>query len=146
MDFTKLTEDLKTKYPDIGIQKVQVDEASGKSTFFLKPTDKVLASLPTEKAINLHLPPSRATASTIRRDTIDRSVLDLIKTSVSTSDPHEIYKRSIKYYYEADVYGAHIDILTNLASKGFENDIDDDYDIDSELKEESYIYSSEEED
>ena len=31
-------------------------------------------------------------------------------------------------------------------SEDNENDIDDDYDIDSELKEESYIYSSEEED
>jgi len=126
MNFTKFTEDLKTKYPDIGIQKVEVDEATGKSTFFLKPTDKVLASLPTEKAINLHLPARRGMASTVRRDIIDRSILDLVKTSPSTSDPHEIYKRAIKYYYEFDVYGAHIDILTNLASKGFENDIDDD--------------------
>ena len=128
MHFNKITADLKKKYPDIGIQKIEVDEATGKSTFFLKPTQKVLAALPTEKAVNLHLPSGRGQelAATIRRNVIDRSVLDLVKTSVSQADPQEIFRRAIQYYYEFDMYGTHVDILTNLASKGFENDIDDD--------------------
>lgn len=120
----KITADLKEQYPEVGIHKIEVDEKSGKSTFFVSPTNKVLATLPVEKAVNLH--GSAEFASTLRRDVIDRSVLDLIKKSVSEEDPHELYKRAMKYYYEFDFYGSHIDILTNFASKGFENDIDDD--------------------
>jgi len=124
MKLQKVTADLKEQYPEVGIQQIEVDEATGKSTFFLLPTKKVLATLPPEKAINLH--GAAEFASTLRRDVIDRSVLDLIKKSVSEEDPHAIFKRAIKYYYESDYYGSHIDILTNFASKGFENDLDDD--------------------
>jgi hypothetical protein len=120
----KVTAELKGKYPEVGIQKIEVDEKNGKSTFFVSPTEKVLATLPPERAVNLHS--AAEVASTLRRDVIDRSVLDLIKKSVSEEDPHEIFKRSMKYYYEGDYYGSHIDILTNFSSKGFENDIDDD--------------------
>jgi hypothetical protein len=120
----KITAKIKDQYPDVGIRKIEVDEATGKSTFFVNPTNKVLATLSPDKAINLHGP--AAVASTLRRDVIDRSVLDLIKKSVSEEDPHTLFQRAIKYYYEADYYGSHIDILTNLSSKGFENDIDDD--------------------
>ncbi len=119
----RVTADLKEKYPDVGIRSIEVDEASGKSTFILKPTRKALASLPPEQAIQLR---SAELASTVRRDAMDRTVLDLIKTSPSAEDPKEIFSRAMRYYYEYDVYGAHIDILTNFASKGFENDIDDD--------------------
>ncbi len=124
MDSTRLqkvTTDLKKKYPDVGIRKIEVDESNGKSTFFLTPNDRVLASLPDGRGLS----PRMARASTLRRDVMDRTVLDLAKTSPSEEDPQELYKRSIKYYYENDFYGAHIDVLTNLASKGFENDIDD---------------------
>ena len=120
----KVTAELKDKYPEVGIQKIEVDEKVGTSTFFVSPTKKVLATLPPEKAVNLH--GAAEAASTLRRNVIDRSVLDLIKKSVSEEDPHEIFKRAIKYYYEGDYYGSHVDILTNFASKGFENDIDDD--------------------
>lgn len=118
----KVTKDLKKKYPDVGIQKIEIDESSGKSTFFLTPNNRVLASLPDGRGVT----PRIATASTIRRDVIDRTVLDLVKTSPSEEDPIEIIKRAKKYYYENDFYGSHIDVLTNFASKGFENDIDDD--------------------
>lgn len=120
----KVTAELKDKYPEVGIQKIEVDEEGGTSTFFVSPTKKVLATLPAEKAVNLH--GAAEFASSLRRDVIDRSVLDLVKKSVSDEDPQEIFKRAIKYYYEGDYYGSHIDILTNFASKGFENDIDDD--------------------
>jgi len=121
---TKITSDLKDKYPDLGIQRIEVDEATGKSSFFVQPTQKVLASLPADKAIKLHGP---SYGAVIRRDVLDRSYLDLsVTTSPSDLDPKEAYRRSIKYYFEADIYGAHVDILTNLSCKGFENDIDDD--------------------
>ena len=99
MDSTKLnkvTAELKDKYPEVGIQKIEVDEKNGRSTFFVSPTEKVLATLPPEKAVNLH--GAAEAASTLRRNVIDRSVLDLIKKSVSEEDPHEIFKRAIKYY------------------------------------------------
>ena len=123
VDLGKITDELKTKYPDVGIRKIDVDSDSGKASFYLKPTNKVLASLPNDKAIR-----SRPfeSAATLRRDVVDRSVLDLIKKSVYDDDPRNVFKRAMRYYFENDVYGSHIDILTNLASKGFENDIDDD--------------------
>ncbi|KKN59919.1 hypothetical protein LCGC14_0537440 [marine sediment metagenome] len=117
----KVTTDLKKKYPEVGIQKIEVDESSGKSTFFLTPNDRVLASLPDGRGLS----PRMARASTLRRDVMDRTTLDLAKTSPSEENPQELYKRAIKYYYENDFYGSHIDVLTNFASKGFENDIDD---------------------
>ena len=117
----KVTTDLKKKYPEVGIQKIEVDESNGKSTFFLTPNDRVLASLPDGRGLS----PRMAKASTLRRDVMDRTALDLAKTSPSEENPQELYKRAIKYYYENDFYGSHIDVLTNFASKGFENDIDD---------------------
>jgi hypothetical protein len=119
----KVTKELNTRYPDIGIHKIELDDNTGKASFFMKPTNKVLASLPNDKAVNLRV---SETAATLRRDAIDRSALDLIKRSPYEDDPKNIFKRAMKYYFENDVYGSHIDILTNFAAKGFENDIDDD--------------------
>ena len=36
----KLTADLKVKYPDAGIKKIEVNEGMGTSTFFLTPETK----------------------------------------------------------------------------------------------------------
>jgi len=116
-----ITTILKERYPDLGIKSIEVDEKTGQSTFYLTPNNRVLAGLPSDKVGHLRFDK----ASMIKRDTISRSSLDLIKTSPSNKDPKELYKDAIKYYYEFDVYGAHIDILSNFASKGFENDIDD---------------------
>jgi len=119
----KITADLKDKYPDAGIKKIEVDESTGKSTFFLNPSQKVLASLPSDVAVKMH---TAENAGLLRRDWLDRSHLDLsIQQSPALEDPKASYKRSIKYYYEFDMYGSHIDILTNFAAKGFENDLDD---------------------
>ena len=41
----KLTADLKAKYPDAGIKKIEVNEGTGTSTFFLTPETKALAYL-----------------------------------------------------------------------------------------------------
>ncbi len=119
----EITETIQEKYPKANIQKIEWDQPSGKASFYLKPTQQLLASLPSEKAVRLR--PAPELAATLRRDTLDRSALDLVGKSPHEEDPKEIFSRAIKYYYENDVYGAHIDILTNFAAKGFENDIDD---------------------
>jgi hypothetical protein len=118
----KVTADLKTKYPKAGIRRIEVDEETGKSTFFLSPSESVLAALPNNEGVR----PRIATAATIRRDFVTRQDLDLAKRSVFEEDAREIFTRAMKYYYEFDVYGSHIDILSNFASKGFENATDDD--------------------
>ena len=120
----RITDTLKSKYPEAGIQRIEMDSEKGTSTFYLSPTPKVLASLPPEKAVQLRGPIS---AATIRRDAISRTYLDLSSPSSPYElDPQTIFEKAIKYYYEADYYGAHIDILANFSAKGFENDIDDD--------------------
>jgi len=110
---TKVTADLKDKYPDIGIQSITVDDKSGKASFFLEPTKKALAFLPQEKA------------SIVRRDPIDRSVLDLIKPDPFSQNPKTSFERAIKYYYTDPDVGSVTNFLANVAAKGFENDIDD---------------------
>ena len=119
----KITEELQTKYPDVGIHKIEVDPNSGKAAFYVRHNSKALASLPNDKAVTLR---ASEVAATLRRDAVDRSTLDLIKASPYSDDPRNIFTRAMKYYFENDAYGSHIDILTNFASKGFENDIDDD--------------------
>lgn len=118
----KITAELQNKHPDVGIQKIELDETSGKASFFIKPTNKMLASLPPDQAYRLR---PIETASTLRRDVLSRTNLDLISTSPYEMDSTDIFKNSFQYYYEEDIYGSHIDILSNLASKGFENDISD---------------------
>ena len=65
-------------------------------------------------------------SSTIRRNPLSNDYLDIaVKPSVSKSKPHDLYKRAMEYYKTEDVYGSSIDLLTNFASKGYKNDIDD---------------------
>jgi len=65
-------------------------------------------------------------ASIIRRDAMGSDYLDLPRTPLSSdATPQQMYERSMEYYKTEDVYGSSIDILTNFASKGFRNDIDD---------------------
>jgi len=109
----KVTADLKEHYPDIGLHAIEVDDKSGKATFYMNPTKKVLAFLPREQA------------ATVTRDPIDRQVLDLIKKDPYTEDPKESFKRAMRYYYIDPLVGSVTNVLTNLACKGFENDIDD---------------------
>jgi len=119
----RITKELNTKYPEIGINKIEMGSGDGKAIFYMKPTNKVLASLPSNKAVRLK---PLESAAVLRRDTVDRSILDLIKKSPYEDDPRNIFTRAMKYYFENDAYGSHIDVLTNFAAKGFENDIDDD--------------------
>lgn len=109
----KVTAGLKDKYPDVGIRSIEVDDKSGKATFYVEPTEKSLAFLPLEKA------------ATVTRDPIDRQVLDLIKKDPYSEDYKDSFKRAIKYYYTDPLVGTVTNLLTNLAQKGFEHDIDD---------------------
>lgn len=112
---SKVTADLKEKYPDIGLHHIEVNEKDGKSSFYLQPNKESLAFLDPEKA------------SIMRRDPIDRSELDLFanKKHPSEAGPKELYRAAIKYYYSDPLVGTTINLLSNLAFRGFENDIDD---------------------
>lgn len=68
---------------------------------------------------------SRAARGLIELDPLTRSDLDLLKPSVLQDSPQDIYQRAVDYYRTRDVYGSHINVLTNFAAKGFENDIED---------------------
>ena len=111
MDLEKVTEELKNKYKDLGIEKIELND--GKASFYVRPTSKALAF--------------SETASVIYRDKISREVLDLFSDVKlpSKEDPKKLFKKSYNYYWDVDVYGSVIDTLVNLSIKGFENDIGD---------------------
>lgn len=64
--------------------------------------------------------------SVVNRPRIDRSYLDLQSSkSISKKTPHSLYVQSATEYKEDPIYGSSINVLSNFASKGFENDSDD---------------------
>lgn len=121
-ELAKFTEEIKNKYPEVGIQKIDVSN-DGSASFYLNPTKKVLATLDASKAIIPRKFSERA--SVITRDAIDRSTLDLAKKDAYEETPEENYKRAIRYYYTEPLVGTATNLLANMACKGFENDIDD---------------------
>lgn len=119
----KLTADLQQRYPDAGIKSIEVDEASGKSTFFIQPNQKNLAFLEKGGLV----PKIRTeTSAVITRDAIDRTLLDLAKRDPYTEDPIVSFEKAIKYYYTDPLIGPTVNLLSSIANKGFEHDIDDD--------------------
>ena len=127
MDLNKITAELKEKYPDIGIQSIDVDEHTGKSTFYLAPTTKSLAFIDTKKGGGVTPRTSnKERAATINRDYVQRTNLDLAADDPTTSDPQSLFKRALTYYYSEPIVGTAINVMANLSRKGFENDIDDD--------------------
>jgi len=121
-EIAKITSDIKKKHPDIGLRKIEWD--GSKASLYIQPTNKALAGLEARDAIKLR---TVERAATLRRQTLDRTGLDLAQSYNTPYEdtPKELFNRSIKYYVEQDIYGSTVDILTNLASKGFENDSDD---------------------
>ena len=121
-EIVKITADIKKKHPEIGLQKIEWDGT--KASLFIQPEKQALASLEAKDAIKLR---SVERASTLRRQTLDRTGLDLAQSYQTpySATPKELFERSMKYYVEQDIYGSTIDILTNFGSKGFENDSDD---------------------
>jgi hypothetical protein len=120
----KVTNKLKEQYPDIGLNSIEVNDKTGQAIFHLQPK-KELAFLDKNKSIvNTRMTPQEK-AATIRRDAVDRTVLDLAKKDVTTETPEELFKRAIKYYYMDPLVGTTTNLLANLSYKGFENDVDD---------------------
>lgn len=63
---------------------------------------------------------------TIYTDPLTSSDLDLLDGfNVLNATPQQLYQKSIDYYKTKDVYGTAINVLSNFAAKGFDNDIDD---------------------
>ena len=122
----KVTEDLKEKYPDVGIKSIEINDKTGQTSFFLEPTKKSLAFIDPKRGGGVTPHVYRDKAAVISRDYVQRSNLDLGgATDPYTEDPKESFRRAIKYYYTDPLVGASVNILSNLAKKGFENDIDD---------------------
>jgi hypothetical protein len=121
----KVTAELKTKFPDVGIKSIEINEKTGQSTFYLQPTKKALAFIDSKSGGGIIPRTFKERAAVISRDTISRTNLDLAPKDPYTEDPKESFKRAIKYYYTDPLVGSSINILANLAKKGFENDIDD---------------------
>jgi hypothetical protein len=142
-------EDLKNKvkglassYKNITVQSAQYDEDKGQLTLGitlkggpqvkdLPPEIELVPQASQENAadtIGEITPLNHFSTSSLRRIEIDpliRDDLDLLKPSVLQDKPQQIYQRSIRYHQTKEVYGATINVLSNFAAKGFENDIDD---------------------
>jgi len=66
-------------------------------------------------------------SATITRDftrRVDLDLLDELRPGVLKIQPQRVYQQSIDLYKTAGHYGTVIDTLTNFASKGFKNDVD----------------------
>jgi len=130
-----------SKYDNLQVHAAEYDEESGQLQMTiglrggpqqgnLPPGVSVVSAeqeVGTADLVGTVLPANYAAANRrlIELDPLSRGDLDLLKTSVLTDDPQDVYQRSINYYRCKDVYGSSINVLTNFASKGFENDIDD---------------------
>jgi len=125
IDINKLTADLKTKYPNAGINSIEINEDRGTSTLYLTPTKQNLAFLDKPgAAINPHI--YKGSAATINRDAISRGDLDLgLSKSPYETDALDLFKEADRLYYTNPLLGSVINVLSSLAMKGFENDIDD---------------------
>jgi hypothetical protein len=123
-----------------GLELKHVEIKDGKMSVYTKAVGKAPSHLPdgievieestVDSAGNitgevLRYSDRAATPSRLSLDPLTRDYLDLARPSVMESTAQELYKRSIEYYRTKAVYGSSINILTNYASKGFENDIDD---------------------
>lgn len=122
---SKITTELKTKFPDVGIKSIEVNEKTGQSTFYLEPTKKALAFIDAKSGGGITSRTSKERAAVITRDALSRMSLDFAQKDPYTEDPKGSFKRAIKYYYTDPLVGSSINILANLSKKGFENDIDD---------------------
>jgi len=138
MDIDKVKREINSKYPNIEIVSLS-DKGSGKYDMDLRVGAKELAYLENNGRISPLIPriggneaavasmknASNAGIEITRRTALSRGDLDLAEKSILTSDPHDLFQRSIQYYYEEDIYGSVIRALSNFSSSGFENDIDD---------------------
>ena len=95
----KVTEDLKEKYPNVGIKSIEVNDQTGQTSFFLEPTKKSLAFIDAKAGGGVIPHVYRDKAAVISRDYVQRTNLALSVSDPYVQDPKESFKRAIKYYY-----------------------------------------------
>ena len=118
----KITAELQSRYPDIGLESIEIDTNKGQSTLYVRPTKKSLAFLDNPLVPHIY----REKSSTITRDALSRSLLDLApKKDSFDDDPKNLYQKALRYYHIDPIVGSVLSLLSSIASKGFENDIDD---------------------
>ena len=122
-EIAKITAELQTKYPDVGIKSIEVNPDKGTSTFYVNPKPQTLAYL--ENGMGVIPKAYKEKAAVITRDTLDRTFLDLAQKEPMQLEKNEFYERAIKYYHTDALIGTTINLLSNLSSRGFEHDIDD---------------------
>lgn len=138
LDLHNIKKELNKRYKNAYIQDI-IDNNDGSVSIVLSGSveniDKALGKLnqpsfselpPVDSSDVSKLKILRESATVVRRDSMGPDYMDLsVKPGVLEAKPQDLYKRSMDYYFTQDVYGSSIDLLTNFASKGFKNDIDD---------------------
>lgn len=123
MELNEFTKELGERYPDLGISKIEVDEQNGQSTLYMSPK-KTHPMIDDPQSL---VKQRTERGSTISRRVLDRNSVDYLgSSSPSAENPQNLYKKADTYYKEEPFVGSAINLLTSLACKGFENDIDDD--------------------
>jgi len=119
--------ELNERYPELGIQSIDVEESTGQASFYLSPK-KQLAFLDTTSSVSpIKTRYNRTTADVITRSPVTRVGLDLLsQPDVMTKTPIDLIKRANQYHYTEPLVGSTNCLLASLAAKGFENDLDDD--------------------
>lgn len=116
----------KKDYPNVELAQIMPGD-DGEYKMVFRPK---LATLDPLSIFGTEVPPDlkhkmSMTGSTIYRDTLNRSDLDLMKPDVVNEAPHALYRKMRGYYRSKDVFGSYIDTMVNLAVAGFENDCQD---------------------
>ena len=137
IDINQFKNQLTAKYKNVNIHDV-VDNKDGSYSIVMGGTKDVIEDivkstsnqsyddLPVWDTKSLRMNRRYESASTITRDKIGEGYLDMMtKPSILNASPQELYQRSMDYYRRDDIYGTVINMMTNFASKGFKNDIDD---------------------
>lgn len=118
-DLGDLKNELNEKY-DTNILKIEENE-NGSVSFLVDESD-VSKEFLKDKKLN----DKKVIGSIVDRPRLDRTYLDLQdKTSIFKKQPHNLYKQSATEYKNDAIYGASINVLSNFACKGFENDSED---------------------
>ena len=118
-DLGDLKKELNRKY-DTNILKIE--ENGDGSVSFLVDESGVSHEFLKDKKIN----DEKVIGSVVNRTVLDRTYLDLQdKKPVSKKSAHDLYKQSANEYSVDPIYGASINVLSNFACKGFENDSED---------------------
>jgi hypothetical protein len=118
-DLGDLRKELNEKY-NTNILNIEKNENG--SVSFLIDESGVSEEFLKDKKLN----DEKVVGSVVHRTRLDRTYLDLQdKTSISKKQPHDLYKQSATEYSVDPIYGASINVLSNFACKGFENDSED---------------------